>query len=32
MDGYQGGEEGLDELEDWDWHVYTIDTVYKVGK
>ena len=24
----EGG--GWDELEHWDWHIYTIDTVYKI--
>ena len=22
--GYQGGKEGWDELEDWDWHIYIL--------
>ena len=26
--GYQGG--WWDELGDWDWHIYTIDTMYKI--
>ena len=26
----KGGKEGRDELGDWDWHIYTIDTVYKI--
>jgi len=30
MYGYQGGKEGWDELEDWDGHIYTIDTMYKI--
>ena len=24
------GEKGMDELGDWDWHIYTIDTMYKI--
>ena len=24
-----GGEEEWGELGDWDWHIYTIDTIYK---
>ena len=24
------GEGGSDELGDWDWHIYTIDTMYKI--
>ena len=28
--GYQGGKRGWDELGDWDWHIYTIDTMYKI--
>ena len=27
--GYHGGNGG-EELEDWDWHIYTIDTMYKI--
>ena len=27
----KGEREGWDELEDWDWHRYTIDTMYKIG-
>ena len=23
-------EKGWDELGDWDWHIYTIDTAYKI--
>ena len=28
--GYQGEGGWWDELGDWDWHIYTIDTMYKV--
>ena len=28
--GYQGGKAGWDELGDWDRHIYTIDTMYKI--
>ena len=24
------GKKGWDELGDWDWHIYTIDTMYKI--
>jgi len=27
--GYQGERGGCSELGDWDWHIYTISTVYK---
>ena len=27
--GYQGGR-GWKEKGDWDWHIYTIDTMYKI--
>ena len=31
---YQGGKRGGnwegEELRGWDWHIYTIDTVYKI--
>ena len=27
---YQGGKGCWDELEDWDWHIYTVDTMYKI--
>ena len=27
---YQGGKQGWDELGDWDCHIYTIDTMYKI--
>ena len=30
MYGYQGGKGGWDELGDWDWHTYTVDTMYKI--
>ena len=30
MCGYQTGMEQWDELGDWDWHIYTIDTRYKI--
>ena len=32
MYGYQGENGGgwWDELEDFDWHVYTVDAVYKI--
>ena len=31
MYGYQGGQgRGWGELGDWDWHIYTIDTSYKI--
>ena len=26
----KGGKEGRDELGDWDWHICTIDTTYKI--
>ena len=26
----KGGKEGSDELGDWNWHIYTTDTVYKI--
>ena len=26
----KGGGGGWDELGDWDWHIYTIDTMYKI--
>ena len=26
----RGKGEGWDELGDWDWHIYTIDTMYKI--
>ena len=26
---YQGGKQGLEELEDWQGHMYTIDMMYK---
>ena len=29
--GHQGGKEGWDELGNWDWYIYTIDTTYKIG-
>ena len=29
--GHQGGREGWDELENWDWYIDTIDTMYKIG-
>ena len=25
-----GGKGGWDELGDWDWHIYTIDTLHKI--
>ena len=27
----EGEREGWDELEDWGWHRYTVDTMYKIG-
>ena len=27
---YQGGKGMWDELGDWDWHIYAIDTMYKI--
>ena len=31
MYGYEGGKEGgWDELGDWDWHIYTVDIMYKI--
>ena len=27
---YQGKKGVWDELGDWNWHVYTIDTMYKI--
>ena len=27
----KGGRGGWDELGDWDWHICTIDTMYKIG-
>ena len=27
---YQERKEGLDELGDWDWRTFTIDTLYKI--
>ena len=30
MYGHQAGKGEWDELEDWDWHVYTIGTMYKI--
>ena len=27
---YQGGKGGWDKMGDWDWHIYTIDTMYKI--
>ena len=24
-----GGEEGWEEMKNWDWHKYTVDTMYK---
>ena len=31
MYGYQAGKGvGWEELGDWDWHIYIIDTVYKI--
>ena len=27
---YQGGKKGWGELGDWDWHIYTVDTMYKI--
>ena len=31
MYGHQSEDEGAsDVLGDWDWHIYTIDTVYKI--
>ena len=33
MYGYQGGKGGeWEELGDWGWHIYTIDTIYKIDK
>ena len=29
--GKQGEGGRWDELGDWDWHIYTIDTMYKIG-
>ena len=29
--GYQGGKRDWDKLGGWDWHIYTIDTVNKIG-
>ena len=26
----KGERGGRDELGDWDWHIYTIDTTYKI--
>ena len=26
----KGEREGRDELEDWDWHIYTTNTMYKI--
>ena len=26
----KGGEEEREELVDWDWHICTIDTMYKI--
>ena len=26
----KGGKGGWDELEDWDGHIYIIDTIYKI--
>ena len=28
----KGEKGGWDELGDWDWHVYTIDTMYKIDQ
>ena len=28
--GYQGEGGRWQELGDWDWHIYTIDTMYKI--
>ena len=29
--GHQGEKQGVwDELDDWDQHIYTIDTMYKI--
>ena len=28
--GYQRGKGGWEELGDWDWHINTIDTMYKI--
>ena len=31
MYGYQGGKgRGWDELGDWDWYIYTTDTMYTI--
>ena len=30
MYGHQGGEGEWEKLGDWDWHIYTIDTMYKI--
>ena len=32
MYGYQGRKGVWNELGDWDWHVYTIDTMYKINR
>ena len=29
--GHTKGGKGVDELGDWDWHIYTIDTMYKIA-
>ena len=30
--GHQGEKQGVwDELDDWDQHIYTTDTMYKIG-
>ena len=32
MYGYEGGKEGgCVELGDWDWHMYAVGTMYKIG-